>query len=65
MGVTPSTNVDNLSAVGRWAASTKETPIAFMTIFGVEVMLRKEKKKEKEKASPFMINLNLKPPYST
>lgn len=64
MGVTPSTNVDNLSAVGRWVASTKETPIAFMTIFGVEVMLRKEKK-EKEKASPFMINLNLKPPYST
>lgn len=59
-GVTPSINVDNLSAVGRRPINTSEELMVFMTKFEIESVL----KKEKEKASVSSICLDLKHQYA-
>lgn len=58
-GVTPTTNADNLSAIGRQLVSTIEEPATFMTSAEIEIMLRKEN----EKASTSTVGPDLNPPY--
>lgn len=58
-GVTPATNTYNLSVAGRLLASATEELVAFMTRSEVEAML----KNENDKASLYMIFLDLKQSY--
>lgn len=58
-GVTPATNDDNLSSVGRRPVSATEEPVVLIPRSEMEAMLGKEK----EKASVSLIYLDLKPSY--
>lgn len=58
-GVTPTINDGNLFIANRRPLRATEQPVAFMTRFNAEAML----KNEKEKASVSSIYLDLKTPY--